>query len=91
VVEQLGVDYIAPYINLKSTVGLSQSPKAELAATTGYKDFTLGGLVSYDTAKSNVTAWTVLAGPPSYSCRHRQPPLSTVYVRLEALSAAVGL
>jgi hypothetical protein len=53
---------VAPYINVKSLIGLSQSPKVDVAATTGYKDVTLGASASYDTMKSDVTAWSVVAG-----------------------------
>eukprot|EP00884_Botryococcus_braunii_P018082 jgi/Botrbrau1/4958/Bobra.0122s0033.1 len=59
---KLGIDYIAPYINVKSLIGLTQSPKVDLAATTGYKDLTLGAIVSYDSLKSDVTGWSIVTG-----------------------------
>lgn len=59
---KLGIDYIAPYINMKTLIGLTQSPKVDVAATTGYKDLTLGANLSYDSLKSDVTAWSLVTG-----------------------------
>lgn len=59
---QIQLDYLAPYVNVKSLIGLTQNPKVDVAATTGYKDWTLGASLGYDSLKSEVTGWSVIAG-----------------------------
>lgn len=56
------IDYSIPYLTLKSAVGLTASPKVDLAVTTGYEGAVLGADVGYDTNKNAVTRWAVGAG-----------------------------
>jgi voltage-dependent anion channel protein 2 len=59
---KLAADYAVPHLTLKSTVSLVASPKLDLAATTGYDNFTVGGEASFDSAKSAITKWTAGVG-----------------------------
>ena len=43
-------------------MSLTSQPKVDLAVTTGHGDIVVGGETSFDTAKNNVTRWSVGAG-----------------------------
>lgn len=58
----LGIDYAIPHLTVKTLVGLTSSPKVTVAATTGFKGAVLGGEAAYDTAKGNITKYTVGLG-----------------------------
>lgn len=68
---KLGLEYANPYVNLKSSLGLTSAPVVDLAAATGYKSFILGGDAAYDTAKSVVTKYNLGVGynAPDYQVR----------------------
>ena len=59
---KLAVDYVFPYLTLKSTVALTSAPLIDLAAATSYKGFLIGGETAYDTAKSAVTKYNLALG-----------------------------
>lgn len=59
---QVSADYSVPHLTLKTSVGLTNQPKVDLAATTGYKDIVFGGEATYDSAKGDVTKWAAGAG-----------------------------
>ena len=59
---QLSAEYAIPHLTLKSAVGLTNQPKVDLAATTGYKDIVVGGEATYDSAKGQVTKWAAGVG-----------------------------
>ena len=59
---QVSADYVVPHLTLKTSVGLTNQPKVDLAATTGYKDIVFGGEATYDSAKGDVTKWAAGAG-----------------------------
>jgi len=59
---KLALDYVNPYVNIKSHVGLNTSPKVTLAAASGFKSFVYGAEASYDTAKSTLSAYNVALG-----------------------------
>ncbi|KAG2495976.1 hypothetical protein HYH03_005905 [Edaphochlamys debaryana] len=56
------LDYGMPYLSLKSTIGLTATPVVDIAASTGYQSFVLGGEASIDTAKSALTKYNVALG-----------------------------
>lgn len=58
----MSADYVVPHLTLKTSVGLTNQPKVDLAATTGYKDIVFGGEATYDSAKGDVTKWAAGAG-----------------------------
>lgn len=68
-------------MTLKSAVGLTNQPKVDLAATTGYKDIVAGGEATYDSAKGQVTKWAAGVGarsccsPPSAASPRWAPPV----------------
>jgi hypothetical protein len=55
-------DYSIPHLTLKSAVGLTNQPKVDLAATTGYKDVVVGGDATYDSSKNDITKWSAGIG-----------------------------
>jgi len=59
---KLGIDYVFPYLSLKSTVALTSAPLIEIAAATSFQGFTVGGETAYDTAKSAVTKYNLAVG-----------------------------
>ncbi|EIE23531.1 voltage-dependent anion-selective channel protein [Coccomyxa subellipsoidea C-169] len=59
---KVSADYVVPHLTLKTSVGLTNQPKVDLAATTGYKDIVFGGEATYDSAKGDVTKWAAGAG-----------------------------
>ena len=67
---QLSAEYAIPHLTLKSAVGLTNQPKVDLAATTGYKDVVVGGEATYDSAKGQVTKWA--AGVGALPLSHRR-------------------
>jgi len=79
---QLGLDYAIPHLTAKSTVSLTSQPKVDLAVTTGHGDIVVGGETSFDTAKNNVTRWSVGAGaapaPPRPPAREAECALAAV-------------
>ncbi|GAB4815461.1 hypothetical protein N2152v2_002507 [Parachlorella kessleri] len=58
----LAVDYSIPHVTLRSAVSLTAAPKVNLAATTGYDNFTLGAEAAYDAAKGALTKWNAGVG-----------------------------
>mmetsp|Transcript_38711 Transcript_38711/g.86097 ORF Transcript_38711/g.86097 Transcript_38711/m.86097 type:complete len:277 (+) Transcript_38711:122-952(+) len=59
---KVGLDYSFPYLTLKSSVALTSAPLVDVSASTGYKNFLLGGETAYDTAKSTVSKYNVGIG-----------------------------
>ena len=59
---QVSADYSVPHLTLKTSVGLTNQPKVDLAVTTGYKDIVFGSEATYDSAKGDVTKWAAGAG-----------------------------
>eukprot|EP00891_Asterochloris_glomerata_P009541 jgi/Astpho2/9541/Aster-03826 len=67
---KLALDYSAPYFTLKSKLGLTNSPKLDISASTGKDGFgidgkevvVVGGDATYDTNKADVTAWSAGLG-----------------------------
>jgi voltage-dependent anion channel protein 2 len=62
----LSLDYAIPHLTLKSVVGLTNTPKIDVSASTGrasgLNNTVIGGEVAYDTEKSAITKWSVGAG-----------------------------
>ena len=65
---KLGVDYVFPYLSLKSTVALTSAPLIDIAAATSYQGFLFGGEAAYDTAKSVSSPMHKLASMSSVPC-----------------------
>eukprot|EP00877_Chromochloris_zofingiensis_P004036 jgi/Chrzof1/13633/Cz08g05060.t1 len=59
---KLAVDYINPYVNVRSTIGLTSSPKVTLAAASGVQNIIYGGEATFDTAKSVLSGYSVGVG-----------------------------
>eukprot|EP01023_Acetabularia_acetabulum_P028757 TRINITY_DN27179_c0_g1_i3.p1 TRINITY_DN27179_c0_g1~~TRINITY_DN27179_c0_g1_i3.p1 ORF type:complete len:279 (-),score=53.65 TRINITY_DN27179_c0_g1_i3:294-1130(-) len=59
---KLGIDYCMQYLSAKGSLGLSSTPKIELAASTGYQGFVVGGEVAYDSAKQMLSKWSTALG-----------------------------
>jgi voltage-dependent anion channel protein 2 len=59
---KLALEYVLPHLTLKSIVGLTNTPRIDVQATTGYEGITFGVDTSYDTAKGQVTSWKAGAG-----------------------------
>lgn len=59
---KLAVDYVNPYLNVKTTVGLTTSPKVTVAASSGVKNLVYGVEGSFDTAKSTLSAYNLALG-----------------------------
>lgn len=59
---KVGLEYLIPYLNLKSTVSLTSAPLVDLAASTGYKEFVLGSEASYNTSKAAISKWGAAVG-----------------------------
>ncbi len=59
---KLTVDYAIPHLTLKTAVGLTATPKVDIAATTGVEGIVVGGDVGYDTSKGSITRWALAAG-----------------------------
>ncbi len=59
---KLGLDYVFPYMSLKTTVALTAAPSLDVAAATSYKGFLFGGETAYDSAKAAVTKYNVAVG-----------------------------
>ena len=77
---QLSAEYAIPHLTLKSAVGLTNQPKVDLAASTGYKDIVVGGEATYDSAKGQVTRWAAGVGARSL------PPPRLVCVQCDSTS-----
>eukprot|EP01024_Parvocaulis_polyphysoides_P073212 TRINITY_DN9404_c0_g1_i1.p1 TRINITY_DN9404_c0_g1~~TRINITY_DN9404_c0_g1_i1.p1 ORF type:complete len:274 (+),score=21.12 TRINITY_DN9404_c0_g1_i1:52-873(+) len=58
----LNVDYAQQYFNLKTSLGLTSTPKMEVSLATGYQGFLVGSDIGYDTAKQAVSKWSVALG-----------------------------
>jgi voltage-dependent anion channel protein 2 len=56
------VDYVMPYLSLKSSIALTSAPVFDVAAATSYKSFLLGAEAAFDTGKSKVTKSNVALG-----------------------------
>ena len=56
---QLGLDYVVPHLHAKALIGLTSTPRVDLAATTGARDGALGVSGTYDSAKGALTAWSI--------------------------------
>jgi voltage-dependent anion channel protein 2 len=56
------VDYNNPYLSLKGNVGLTSAPKLDAAASTGYKNWILGGDFGYDAKSSSISKWSAGVG-----------------------------
>lgn len=56
------LDWAVPNLTLKGTVGLTNQPKVDIAASTGRLGYLLGGSAQYDTATASVSTWSVGAG-----------------------------
>jgi len=59
---KVSADYVVPHLTVKTVVGLTQNPKIDLQATTGYKDCIFGGEATFDTNKQDVTKWSAGVG-----------------------------
>jgi hypothetical protein len=59
---KLLVDYVNQKIHVKSSVGLTTSPKVTLSAASGYKNLVFGAEGAYDTAKSVVSNYGLALG-----------------------------
>jgi hypothetical protein len=59
---KLLVDYVNKQIHVKSSVGLTTSPKVTLSAASGYKNLVFGAEGAYDTAKSVVSNYGLALG-----------------------------
>ncbi|GAX78905.1 hypothetical protein CEUSTIGMA_g6344.t1 [Chlamydomonas eustigma] len=59
---KLSVDYVFPYLSIKSSVALTSAPLIDVAAATSYKGFLLGGETAYDTSMSALTKYNLAAG-----------------------------
>lgn len=56
------VDYVNPYLSLKSSIALTSAPIFDIAAATSYKSFLFGAEAAFDTGKSKVTKSNVALG-----------------------------
>lgn len=59
---KLLVDYVNQQIHVKSSVGLTTSPKVTVSAASGYKNLVFGAEAAYDTAKSEVSNYGFALG-----------------------------
>lgn len=59
---KLLLDYSNPYAHVRATLGLNTQPKASLSATTVQRNIIYGAEGTFDTGKSEVTNYGVLAG-----------------------------
>eukprot|EP01024_Parvocaulis_polyphysoides_P038476 TRINITY_DN3455_c0_g3_i1.p1 TRINITY_DN3455_c0_g3~~TRINITY_DN3455_c0_g3_i1.p1 ORF type:complete len:274 (+),score=46.86 TRINITY_DN3455_c0_g3_i1:156-977(+) len=59
---KLSLDYSMQHLNLKGSLGLSSTPKIEVAASTGYQGFVVGGDIGYDSAKQILSKWSAAVG-----------------------------
>jgi voltage-dependent anion channel protein 2 len=55
---KVAVEYNNPYANVKTAVGLTSAPKLDAAATTGYKNWIVGGDVSYCSKSAAITKYS---------------------------------
>ena len=56
---QLGLDYAVPHLTAKATIGLTSTPRVDLAATTAVKDVSFGASAAYDSAKGALASWSI--------------------------------
>jgi voltage-dependent anion channel protein 2 len=65
---KVGVEYVNPYLNVKSSVSLTSAPIVDLAASSGYKNVVFGADASYNTSKAAIAKWSAAVGyqVPSY-------------------------
>eukprot|EP01026_Neomeris_dumetosa_P039958 TRINITY_DN32996_c0_g1_i1.p1 TRINITY_DN32996_c0_g1~~TRINITY_DN32996_c0_g1_i1.p1 ORF type:complete len:298 (-),score=29.22 TRINITY_DN32996_c0_g1_i1:191-1084(-) len=59
---KLSADYVMKYLNLKSSLGLTTTPKVELAASTAYKGYQFGFDIGYDSALTDIYKWSTAVG-----------------------------
>jgi voltage-dependent anion channel protein 2 len=59
---KLLVDYVNQQVHVKSSVGLTTSPKVTVSAASGYKNLVFGAEAAYDTAKSEVSNYGFALG-----------------------------
>jgi len=59
---KVALDYVNPYLSLKGSFGLTSAPKLDAAASTGYKNWILGGDFGYDTKTVTISKWSAGVG-----------------------------
>ena len=83
---KLAADYVNPYVNLKTTVGLTSQPKVSVAAASFVKNVLFGAEATFDTAKSALSGYSAGLG---YHAGDSQFAL-TLVDKFETLKVAVS-